>query len=99
MTLCTSQNELFQRATSELTEEFASFLRKPKIRKAKKLHKRWTVRKLYRSASNLITLYEVWSEFIDDCGVAKHLILDPASSGDTIPRLYDSGEVKKLLKG
>ena len=96
LTLCTSSEVLFQRTTSRLTKTFASFLCGFGTHRAKKLLGQWRTRETYRSASNLFALYEEWSEFIEECSVAKHLILDQASSSVTMTRPYERNEVKML---
>ena len=99
LTLCTSSSVLFQRITSRLIKLSASFLFRPNLRRARRLRKLWMERELYRNTSNLFALYEKWSEFIEEHGVVKHLLLESAGSDVTMAIPYDRDEVKKLLKG
>lgn len=99
LTLCTSSCLLSQRITSRLMKALFSYLRRPNLHNIRKINRLWTRRKLFRSTTKLFAIYNDWFEFIEECGVTEHLILDPSGSIVRAARLCDGNEVKYLLKG
>lgn len=99
VTLYTSNTILHKRITSRLIKAFLSFLHRPSPSKIRTIFKLWKKKQLYKNTSKLLSHYNIWSEFMKECGVVHHLMLDNCNSRVTGARPYCQDTIKVLMEG
>lgn len=96
LTICTSSDIFVQRISSRVKKVCISLFLKLRLRNTKRLFLLWKRKMLFRGASDLLALYDDWSNYIDKCGVTNHLIFD-SSYANTTAKPYERTEVERML--
>ena len=94
LTLCAPQKVLFDRITSRLERIKKKKDSPSSRRRIEQLEKK---KEMYNTPEVLFDAYQEWLNFIEECGVARHMIINSTNYGQ-FAWLSDSNEARGILE-